>query len=653
MRKYVFLQWVSLFLCLLLFLLGVCVSFAADAPSGWATTEVNEAISLALVPSDLQQEYKNSITRLEFCRLAMALLREKSGKSIDEILAENKLTLISGTFYDTDSLDVSQAYTLSIVRGVGDNRFDPHAQITRQEAAVMLANTAKVLGVTLPNGAPEYFYDNPSFADWALESIAFVSASVDVSNRTAVMSGVEWERFDPKGLYTREQAFITMKRLYHSILRYKGLSITANLTKLPVYTSVTKEADYGRVIQTTSSFGVHASFPSASKYAVFPTNSGFCTIAQVDRLLYIEERDSEMQFVSETSVQPKLPIFGGIYQDADGYFYLLTGKENREEQNTEVLHVAKYDSRWQKVAEGSVFGNECSTVLPFAAGQPCMAVKDDCLVIYTSRQRYTSDDGLNHLSNLLIKMSAADLQILSISPLFPGNHVRNSFDQYVQFDGNVIAYLDRSDTEPRRILLTLEKDGLFTAYPLLDIADSLTDNKQNPSCSGFTVSAAGYLAAINSTSQQNAETARGIAVVFAPKSNPADSRIVWLTSYAESDMRVLSAPMIVKLSENKFVLLWEEFDARPETDIRNRGLTYLDTKYAVVDGGGTPISKVTSIAGARLADGLQPIVLTGNRITWYTINDANKSYKARDTITGANLFTFAKPYIKIFSLQID
>lgn len=55
-------------------------------PSAWAKDEVNQAISLQLVPKAQQIEYSNSINRSDFSRLIVQLLEVKTGKSIDELL---------------------------------------------------------------------------------------------------------------------------------------------------------------------------------------------------------------------------------------------------------------------------------------------------------------------------------------------------------------------------------------------------------------------------------------------------------------------------------------------------------------------------------------------------------------------------------------
>lgn len=101
--------------------------------------------------------------------------------------------------------------------GKGNGLFDSEDSITRQEAAVMLQRTAKVLGFTLETSEKVEFADSSEFESWAVDGIAFVSSAVDVENGTKVMGGTGNNMFSPDDTYTRQQAFITVKRLFNAM----------------------------------------------------------------------------------------------------------------------------------------------------------------------------------------------------------------------------------------------------------------------------------------------------------------------------------------------------------------------------------------------------------------------------------------------------
>lgn len=189
----------------------------ADAPDTWAKPEVDQAVSLKLVPADLQNKYTENITRADFCKLVVNLLTAKTGKTVNALLEENKVSIKAGVFTDTSDDTVLAANALGIVGGKGNGLFDPNGSITRQEAAVMLQRTAKVLNFKLEAVEKIEFSDSSAFESWAVEAIAFVSTATDAQSNTKVMGGTGNNLFSPADTYTRQQAFITVKRLFNAI----------------------------------------------------------------------------------------------------------------------------------------------------------------------------------------------------------------------------------------------------------------------------------------------------------------------------------------------------------------------------------------------------------------------------------------------------
>ncbi len=187
--------------------------FGEMGASDWAIDEVKAAYSNGLVTTELLTTLKYRITREEFCNLVMNFIFIKTGKTIETILSEKGLELDYDFFVDSEAYNVLAANALGIVNGKGNGMFDPLGFITRQEAAVMLQRTAKVLGVTKPNDTKLTFADAKSFPSWSAAAIDFVSASVSLQG-TRVMGGVENNKFDPQGFYTKEQSVLTIYRLF-------------------------------------------------------------------------------------------------------------------------------------------------------------------------------------------------------------------------------------------------------------------------------------------------------------------------------------------------------------------------------------------------------------------------------------------------------
>jgi len=191
-----------------------------DVPADWAKPEVDQAAALGLVPLSMQYHYGLPITRAEFSKLAVKFIETKLGKPAQEIARERNIAIpASGVFSDTMDPDILTAYAFGIVGGIGDGKFNPDGKITRQEAASLLARTAGFAGIAPAPGAAgagASFSDEDKIAGWAKSAVSLVTALKDRSNGSYVMGGVGGGAFGPQGTYTREQAFITMKRLFYA-----------------------------------------------------------------------------------------------------------------------------------------------------------------------------------------------------------------------------------------------------------------------------------------------------------------------------------------------------------------------------------------------------------------------------------------------------
>jgi len=187
-------------LALLLALVTVPVTArAADAPSDWAEAPVSRAIAARLVPQNLQSGYQKPSTRAEFSALAVTLYETVM---VTEIADRKK-------FDDTNDVYVEKAAAIGVVAGVGNNRFDPGANLTREQAALMLARLADALGKPLPKSAAR-FADNAKISGWAAEAVGQMQAS-------GIMQGVGGDKFAPMDPYTREQCIMTIMRMYDRV----------------------------------------------------------------------------------------------------------------------------------------------------------------------------------------------------------------------------------------------------------------------------------------------------------------------------------------------------------------------------------------------------------------------------------------------------
>ena len=130
-----------------------------------------------------------------------------SGITQDEAKAKN-IKVLPMPFYINDKTyyeDVDYIYKLGIVNGMGDDKFDPLSEITREQAATMLCRTAEVLGFNTQNEQ-----DAPAdVSDWAKAGVGFVMEK-------GIMNGTG-DGFEPRGTYTKEQAIATFVRMHEKL----------------------------------------------------------------------------------------------------------------------------------------------------------------------------------------------------------------------------------------------------------------------------------------------------------------------------------------------------------------------------------------------------------------------------------------------------
>lgn len=334
--------------------------------------------------------------------------------------------------------------------------------------------------------------------------------------------------------------------------------------------------------------------------------------------LLVEYYDKDYNIVSSKIVAEELPVFGGFYATQSNYF-VVTGQENAEESaEKEVYRITKYDKHWNKT--GSAGLNNCNTTIPFDAGSCRMDVCGKYLLIRTSHEMYQSEDGRNHQANVTMEVDMETMEITdSYTAVMNTNmgYVSHSFNQFIKVDSNKIVAVDHGDAYPRSLaLLKYQTDvsgGKFvpdyfdTPCKMIDVLKfpgGTGVNTTGASVGGFEISDSNYLVAGNTVVQDEnnlTRTTRNVFVAAVDKSTSAVT-MKYLTSYEEGD-GTTSTPQMVKLSNNKYLVLWSR-----------DGKVY----YTSVDGTGNTSDSIHSMDGA-LSDCV-PVIFDG-KIVWYTWNE--------------------------------
>jgi len=106
---------------------------------------------------------------------------------------------------------IEWAREMGIVSGIGNNEFAPDVSVSRQDLAVILANYARIAGLTLPE-----LQDAPSFADDA-EIADYAREAVLAMYQAGIVSGRTGNTFAPRAQATRAEAASMFQRFVEAI----------------------------------------------------------------------------------------------------------------------------------------------------------------------------------------------------------------------------------------------------------------------------------------------------------------------------------------------------------------------------------------------------------------------------------------------------
>lgn len=199
-------------------------AFARDL-SEWAVPGYQSASEAGLVSySVVSNNLKSSITREEFCELAMNLYKKLTDERLPEYLPS--------PFEDTDSLAVAQAYNYGIVNGTSDTTFTPDRLVTREEMAKMIVATltASEIVFNIADGADmayvSAFEDGGQVSAWAM-------SSVNTALNYGLLTGISDTELSPVGATSREQAIVSINRTYEKFMPKSYSNITIPEILLP------------------------------------------------------------------------------------------------------------------------------------------------------------------------------------------------------------------------------------------------------------------------------------------------------------------------------------------------------------------------------------------------------------------------------------
>ena len=345
----------------------------------------------------------------------------------------------------------------------------------------------------------------------------------------------------------------------------------------------------------------------------------------IEGKLLVEYYSPDFEPLSTKLIDNELPIFGAFYDSGNNY-YVLSGQENpKQNDSLEVFRITKYDKNWNKIKSCGLYG--ANTTVPFDAGSARMAHSGDHLLVRTCHKMYKSSDGNNHQANVTIEV---DMPSMTITDSYTGvmnvdyGYVSHSFNQFIKTDGNHIVALDHGDAHPRSAVLVKYNSDFTTGkffpsyFEQVSNIDVVTYpeytaghyNYTGAAIGGFDVSSSSYIVAQSTVDLDYINTSETRNVyVSAVSKDLSTNKLNKITSYAEGTDSA-SAPQLVKINNNSFLLLWAR-----------------DTKVSCVklNADGTVNGSIHTFEGS-LSD-CQPVIKNG-RAVWYVYDKNNVTFNS-------------------------
>lgn len=168
--------------------------------SPWAEKEIYDARVYGLVTYDLAKEVKGEISRADAAEAGVRLYERLTGDKIGGDLED--------PFADTDDRNVLKAYKLGIVKGVGNSKFNPDANVTRQDLVVIMYNSIWRANPALAKGDM-----TSSFTDWSDVS-GYAQAPMKYMLSNGIVKGKSENILEPKSNISKQETLMVAKRIY-------------------------------------------------------------------------------------------------------------------------------------------------------------------------------------------------------------------------------------------------------------------------------------------------------------------------------------------------------------------------------------------------------------------------------------------------------
>ena len=387
---------------------------------------------------------------------------------------------------------------------------------------------------------------------------------------------------------------------------------------------------------------------TVKSYIYESSNNTVTRVEYIASKVIVENYDmTSGKLLSSRELKMELPIFGGFYV-GENYNFLVTGQTNTEENNDKAIIAVTRFAKDFKSSQTKIL-NGRNTTVPFDAGSCRMTEAQGKLYIHTCHEMYTSSDGYNHQANMSYVLNIETMKFeqehYKVSwPDYTGKigdafgYSSHSFNQFILSDDEAVYALDHGDAYPRALRLhkyTLS-DGYLSYNDLVTIPGTVGANYTGVTVGDMELSKNNVLIGVkmpdfSGGTVDKSSDRKDINIIVMPKSKVGTDTaptIVKLTNYNSSNNTYSynSAPIMVKVNDNKFVVMWKESNGYSSSYNWNTGewtTTEKDgvTKIATIDANGKLIGSILESADIALSD-CDPILCSDGMVRWYAASGA-------------------------------
>ncbi len=327
--------------------------------------------------------------------------------------------------------------------------------------------------------------------------------------------------------------------------------------------------------------------------------------------------------ISKSTIKNELPIYGGYFSGKNNN-YIVFGQNNKgEKDSAEIVRIVKYSKSWSKISDCKIYGS--NTFEPFEAGSLRMIELDGKLYVYTCHTMYADSNKLNHQANMLFTVDESTMKttdsMYEVSNLQDG-YVSHSFNQFIKTDGTYIYRVDHSESNNMIMSgqyltvngITLSRYNKNSSSTNVAVTiplkfDIHSGNYTGASIGGFEVGSGNCLIAYTKDISSSCKSRNAYISVTDEYFNKTNN--VALTNYKSGTKVSCRTPQLVKINENLFLVMWEEY---------NSSTNKVTTKAKTVDSSANTVASAT--LSVRLSD-CQPVMCSDGTVKWYVSDNSS------------------------------